>query len=149
MDAQPARRPFETRDLAAEPDAIAPDGSAIRLLPTLDGGGMAHATLPPGAVSLAVRHRTVEEIWYVVRGRGQVWRKQGDREEVVDVHPGRSLTIPLGTHFQFRTTGDEPFCFIMSTTPPWLGPEEAVRVGDHWPVPDPRQDPPAAPPQGD
>ena len=53
---------------------------------------------------------------------------------VVDVEPGTALTIPTGAHFQFRTTGPEPLCFVMCTMPPWPGEQEAVRVPDHWPV---------------
>ena len=47
---------------------------------------------------------------------------------------GVCLTIPPGTSFQFRNTGWEPLCFIITTMPPWPGPEEAVRVTDHWPT---------------
>jgi mannose-6-phosphate isomerase-like protein (cupin superfamily) len=125
---------FTTWRLPRDHDVLAPDGSQIRVLPATAGASMAHGTLPPGGVSLAVTHRTVEEIWYVLEGQGEVWRKLGDREEVVAVGPGTSLTIPLGTHFQFRTIGDQPCRFIMCTTPPWPGPDEAVRVPDHWPV---------------
>jgi mannose-6-phosphate isomerase-like protein (cupin superfamily) len=125
---------FETYRLGSQRDAIAPDGSEIRLLPRLAGGSMVHCTLAPGQTSLAVRHRTVEEIWYVVSGRGQVWRRQGEREETVDVGPGVGLTIPRGTHFQFRTVGAEPLTLVIVTMPPWPGDDEAIRVADHWPV---------------
>ncbi len=93
---------------------------------------MVHCTLPPGAVSLAVTHRTVEEVWFFLKGRGQVWRKEGERETVVDVAPGVSLAIETCAHFQFRNTGDEDLCFIIVTMPPWSGSDEAVRVQDHW-----------------
>jgi len=123
---------FQTARAGRVADALAPDGSEIRLLGAVRGGGVVHCTLPPGRTSLAVRHRTVEEIWYVLGGRGQVWRGQGPREEVVDVEPGVALTIPLGVHFQFRTVGSEPLRFVIVTIPPWPGAEEAVRVKDHW-----------------
>src|SRR5687768_12609037 len=115
-------------------DVLAPDTSEIRLLTSVGRGSMAHGTLPPGGVSLAVAHRTVEELWYVTEGHGQVWRKLGDEESVIDVGPGTSLTIPTGTHFQFRTVGGEPLRFVMCTMPPWPGDQEAFRVPDHWPV---------------
>jgi mannose-6-phosphate isomerase-like protein (cupin superfamily) len=95
---------------------------------------MVHGTLPTGKVSRAVTHLTVEEVWYITGGRGQVWRKMGEQEEVVDVRPGTALTIPLGAHFQFRTIGNEPLQFVMCTMPPWPGAHEAVRVPDYWPV---------------
>ena len=126
---------FVTRHLPERHDVLAPDNSEIRVLAATERGSMAHGTLAPGQVSLAVTHVTVDELWYVTEGRGQVWRKQGDREEVVDVVPGTALTIPLGAHFQFRTVGDAPLRFVMCTMPPWPGAHEAVRVPDHWPVP--------------
>jgi mannose-6-phosphate isomerase-like protein (cupin superfamily) len=125
---------FATRQLGEAYDVLAPDTSEIRLLVGTARGSLAHGTLAPGRVSLAITHRTVEEVWYVTAGRGQVWRKQGGRELVVDVEPGTALTIPTGTHFQFRASGPEPLTFVMCTMPPWPGEQEAVRVPDHWPV---------------
>ena len=94
---------MQLKRLPAEPDATAPDGSAVRLLVALGGGSMAHFELPAGETSVAVRHRTVEELWYFVGGRGEMWRRAADGREAVDaVEPGVSLDIPLGTSFQFR-----------------------------------------------
>ena len=118
--------PFENSQVAAHYDVLAPDGSEIRLLHSLASASVVHCTLPVGAVSIPVRHRTVEEIWFFLAGQGQVWRKQGERAEVLDVAPGVSLTIPLGTDFQFRNTGDVPLEFIIATNPPWPGADEAV-----------------------
>ncbi|MGD1037948.1 MAG: hypothetical protein ABR878_12295 [Roseiarcus sp.] len=95
-------RPFETKTLGGRPDAVAPDGASVRLLLALAGGGFAHFELPAGAVSRAVAHRSVEEIWHFLVGRGRIWRRAGDEERVVDVAPGVRLTMPLGTHCQFR-----------------------------------------------
>ncbi len=134
MTIEDGHTPFETGRIGDE-FVSAPDGSEVRLLHELRGGGLAECTLPVGGVSAAVTHRTVEEIWVFVEGRGQVWRRQGDRESVTDVSPGVSLTIPLGTHFQFRNTGEGPLKFVISTMPPWPGEDEAPRVPDHWPLP--------------
>lgn len=125
---------MQSKTLPAAFDALAPDGSEIRELLALPGGSMAHCTLPAGGVSLAVSHQTVAEVWYFLSGRGQVWRRQGEREETTEVGPGVGLDIPLGTHFQFRALGDEPLSFLIVTMPPWPGAQEAVRVPDHWPV---------------
>lgn len=126
---------MQTKRVPAACDTLAPDGSEIRILAATTRASMVHCTLPPGKASLAVAHRTVEEIWYFVAGRGEVWRKLAELEEVVDVSPGVSLTIPLGVHFQFRNTGDTPLEFVLATMPPWPGPDEAYRVPDHWPAP--------------
>jgi mannose-6-phosphate isomerase-like protein (cupin superfamily) len=123
---------FDTKRLAVDKDDVAPDGSDVRVLLGLEGGGMAHFELAPGKVSRAVTHRTVEEIWFFLGGRGAMWRKQGSREEVVPVEPGVCLTIPLGTHFQFRCFGYEPLSAIGITMPPWPGEDEATAVVGEW-----------------
>ena len=57
---------FNTRRLSKEPDVIAPDGSNVRILLELKDGGMAHFELLPGETSIAITHRTIEEIWYII-----------------------------------------------------------------------------------
>jgi mannose-6-phosphate isomerase-like protein (cupin superfamily) len=98
----------------------------------LKDGGMAHFELAPGQTSKAVTHRTVEEIWFFLSGRGQMWRRHGTTASVIDVYPGVCLTIPLGTHFQFRSFGYEPLAAIGVTMPPWPGESEAVMVAGEW-----------------
>lgn len=123
---------FTTRRLPAKRDAIAPDGSDVRILLGLERGVMAHFELAPGQTSVAVAHHTVEEMWYFVSGRGEMWRKLGDQEEVVPVDPGVCITIPVGTHFQFRSFGYEPLAALGVTMPPWPGEEEAYFVEGKW-----------------
>jgi mannose-6-phosphate isomerase-like protein (cupin superfamily) len=114
-------------ELPSEPDAVAPDGSSIRLLVAGTRGSMCHAELPAGAVTRAVQHRTVEEVWYVVSGSGQV-AVGGD---VVDVRKGASVLIPTGTPFQFRA-GYAGLGVVITTMPPWPGPDEADPVAGPW-----------------
>ncbi|MFO1123171.1 MAG: cupin domain-containing protein [Hyphomicrobiales bacterium] len=121
-----------TRRRSTEPDALAPDGSEVRILGATSRGSMAEFTLPPGAVSVAVAHRSVEEVWVFVAGQGRMWRKHGAAEEVTDVEPGVSITIPVGTAFQFRCDGDVPLVAIGVTMPPWPGPDEAYPVEGRW-----------------
>ena len=73
---------FQTMKLPATPDVTAPDGADVRILPALDGGTMAHFELAPGETTRAVTHRTVEKIWFVLGGDGEMWRKQESRESV-------------------------------------------------------------------
>ena len=123
---------FSTTHLPEARDAIAPDGSDVRLLLGLAGGGMAHFALAPGQVSKAVMHRTVEEIWFFLSGRGQMWRRQGTLASIVDIYAGVCITIPLGTHFQFRAAGEEPLAAVAVTMPPWPGEAEAILVEGAW-----------------
>ncbi|HEX4615531.1 MAG TPA: cupin domain-containing protein, partial [Stellaceae bacterium] len=123
---------FETKRLAVEPDAIAPDGSEVRVLCQVPRGGLAIFSLPPRAVAKSVAHQTVEEVWYILSGSGRMWRKLGEQEEILELRPGISLTIPTGTHFQFRCDGDERLDVIGATMPPWPGESEAYFVKGAW-----------------
>ena len=125
---------------ANQPDAIAPDGSEIRLLADgRQGAGkssMVEVTLPAGQVSRPVYHRTVEEIWYILEGAGQVWRcppeaasagseaAEGPLPQAVS--PGDALVIPTGWRFQFAAGPEGPLRFLCHTTPPWPGEDEAA-----------------------
>jgi mannose-6-phosphate isomerase-like protein (cupin superfamily) len=123
---------FETKQINTAPDAIAPDGSEVRVLCQLSRGGLAVFSLPPNAVSRAVAHRTIEEVWYFLSGHGRMWRKLNGQEEIVDASPGISITLPTGTHFQFRCDGAEPLTAIGATIPPWPGEGEAYAVEGVW-----------------
>jgi mannose-6-phosphate isomerase-like protein (cupin superfamily) len=124
--------PFATQALPAEPTVVAPEGSDVRVLLALRGGSMAHFELPAGRMSKAVTHRTVEEIWYVLAGEGEIWRRQGEREEITGLQPGRCLTIPAGTHFQFRASSHVAVSAVAINMPPWPGVEEAIAVDGFW-----------------
>jgi mannose-6-phosphate isomerase-like protein (cupin superfamily) len=114
---------------------------------------MVHCTLQSGQVTQAVRHRTVEEMWFCVAGAGQMWRRfsptpgptptptptpptearsESPSEEVVDLEPGVALSIPLGVAFQFRASGSRPLEVVIATIPSWPGEDEAVPVEGVW-----------------
>jgi mannose-6-phosphate isomerase-like protein (cupin superfamily) len=123
---------FDTKRASGAPDVMAPDGSEVRILCGTGRGSMAQFSLPPGAVSKAVAHRTVEEIWYFIAGRGRMWRQFNGREEITEVTPGVSIDIPVGTCFQFRCDGAEPLVAVGTTMPPWPGNGEAYVVEGKW-----------------
>jgi mannose-6-phosphate isomerase-like protein (cupin superfamily) len=124
---------FSTRRLPAAADIVAPDGSDVRVLLRTERGSMAHFELAAGRASDPIRHRSVDEIWYVLEGSGDMWRRCGDREEIVALVPGTCVTIPAGTHFQFRAGPGQPLKAVGVTMPPWPGSEEAEPVGGVWP----------------
>lgn len=136
---------FSTKRLPAHPGAVAPDGSDVRALLELPRGSLAHFTLAPGATSIAVAHRSVEEIWFFLSGRGEMWRRLHDQEEVVPLDAGVCVTLPVGTHFQFRALGREPLAAVGVTMPPWPGGDEAYEVPGKW-VPTVRRELESGPP---
>jgi mannose-6-phosphate isomerase-like protein (cupin superfamily) len=92
----------------------------------------AHFELGPNETSVAIVHGTVEEIWYFLKERGEMWRRLGEHDEIVDVGIGVCITIPVGTEFQFRSFGYEALAAIGATIPPWPGSGEATLVDGRW-----------------
>ena len=117
--------------LPVEPTVVAPDGSSVRVLLQSRHGGLAHFEFPPGETSPAVRHQSVDEIWYFVSGSGRMWTSAGAREGF-EVEPGICVAIPANTSFQVRSFGTEPLVAIGATMPPWPGPNEATIVEGPW-----------------
>lgn len=117
-----------TLRLEDAPLVVAPDGSDVRVLLRLAGGGMALFELAAGRTSMAVRHRTVSEIWYVLAGRGEMWRSANGSASIVALAPGVCISIPVGTAFQFRSFGPGALQAVAVTMPPWPGDDEAILV---------------------
>ncbi len=113
---------------------VAPDGSRVRLLLTDAHGAtrcsVVEVTIGAGQTSRPVRHRTVEEAWYVLSGAGEVWRCPPGvaATEVlpVKVAAGDALVIPIGWGFQFRADSRLEMRFVCVTMPAWPGMDEAV-----------------------
>jgi len=123
---------FATMRVPAEPTEIAPDGCAVRVLLGLAGGTVAHFELPAGNVSRAATHRTVEEVWLILSGRGELWRKQAAKEEITVLEPGLCVSLPRGTLFQFRASASEALKIVAVTIPRWPGDQEVEYVPGPW-----------------
>src|SRR5260221_14331169 len=108
---------MDTKIANKTPDVIATDGCEVRVLCATSRGGMALFTLGPGMVARAVAHRTIEEVWGVIRGSGRMWRKAGEREEITELVAGISVSIPNRTQFQFRCAGPGPHQAGAATMP--------------------------------
>lgn len=80
--------------LQDEADTTAPDGAEVRTLLVVMGESVAQFRLEPGAVSRVGYRRTVEEILYVLTGRGEMWRRTGEYEEITPLASVYCLAIP-------------------------------------------------------
>ena len=93
---------------------------------------MVEVVLPAGQVSRPVRHRQVEEVWYILEGHGQVWRCPPGTEpgsvSPSSVRQGDALVIPTAWSFQFSAAPDAALRFLCVTIPPWPGEDEALPV---------------------
>jgi mannose-6-phosphate isomerase-like protein (cupin superfamily) len=123
---------MQTRPFPSSPDARSPAGAQIRYLIEGETGNMIHSSVPPGQVNRATIHATVSEFWHVLSGTGQIWRRHDAGEQTTDLEPGVSIDIPVGTAFQYRSTGDEPLQFLCISMPPWPGDQEASFIVGPW-----------------
>lgn len=116
---------------SAAPDATAPDGAEIRVLLDRPQGAtrlsVAEALVKPGERTACVSHKTIEEIWYIVRGAGRFHRlsPDGSGEQITEAVTGDALLIPTGYRFWVENTGTGDLVFLCCDTPPWPGEGEA------------------------
>lgn len=108
---------------SAAPDYRAADGSEGRSLVTGNFGKLNQFTLKPNTTSTAIKHALIEEIWHINSGTGQMWLKSASgHEEVLELSPGASLTIPTRTTFQFRNMSEsDNLVATVMTMPPFPG----------------------------
>ena len=123
---------MKTTLLPELPDAKSPAGADIRFLMDGKTGNMIHSTVPPRQVNRATVHATVSEFWYVLEGRGEIWRDDGVESCVTVLAPGTAIDIPVGTAFQYRNISDVDLKFICISMPRWPGDSEATYVKGIW-----------------
>jgi mannose-6-phosphate isomerase-like protein (cupin superfamily) len=123
---------MKTTMLPEYPDAKSPAGADIRFLMDGERGNMIHSTVPPHQINKATVHATVSEFWYVLEGRGEIWRDNGSESSVTPLVPGTSIDILAGTAFQYRNVSDADLKFICIAMPPWPGDSEATYVKGKW-----------------
>jgi mannose-6-phosphate isomerase-like protein (cupin superfamily) len=98
---------MKTTLLREKPDAKSPAGADIRFIMDGESGNMIHSTVPPHQINRATVHATVSEFWFVLEGRGEIWRDDGVGRCITDLVPGTSIDIPAGTAFQYRNVSDQ------------------------------------------
>lgn len=91
------------------------------------------ASLPANTTSCPVRHRSIEEIWYVLAGSGDFYCSGIDEGKPFRLSPGVHFLLPAATEFQFRSDRDGPLEVFIVTAPPWPGDEEAQQASGVWP----------------
>ena len=122
---------FEMKSLPVKRDHLNPDSSEIRILAQVKSGGLRHCTLPPGKVTLPIRHKTVNEIWYCLSGDGEIWQGKNGDIQVESFSVGDSFTVPVGNGFQFRNAGESDLCVLIASIPKWSA-DEAENARGYW-----------------
>jgi mannose-6-phosphate isomerase-like protein (cupin superfamily) len=99
-------------------------GTELRvLLDTTDFGqgrmSLAMETLRPGQHTVPHWHEELEEIYYILQGRGRM----AIADEVRDVSVGDAVLIPLRAVHCLHNTGDQDLVLLCPVSPPWY-PED-------------------------
>ena len=111
-----------------------PHGSEIRPLidrttSAITQCSLAEEVLPPGCAVTPHHHRQLEEIYYIVAGRGVMRVGEEERE----VGAGDAVYIPRGHRHTLKNTGTEPIKIVLVCGPAFFPADEV------------RDDPAAAP----
>ena len=119
-----------TKVIGEKPNYISPGGaSEIRELIQRPQGELTHATCPSGRISHPAALDGLYEMFFVLAGKGQLWRSGGGYEGVTRLHPGRWVAMPPGTAFQYRAEADADLVFLVVVVPRWE--KERYRTLDH------------------
>ncbi len=82
----------------------------------------------PGCRLSLQRHQRRSENWVFVRGTGVVTR---DAEEI-DVAPGATVEIPVGTAHRVHNTGPGPLVFVEVQRGDYFGEDDIERISDDY-----------------
>src|SRR5215216_813802 len=102
-----------------------PHGSELRPLidrttSAITQCSLAEETLPPGRAVTPHHHRELEEIYYIVSGRGVM--SVGDEQH--EVVAGDAIFVPRGHSHTLANTGDEPIQLLVVCGPAFFYEDE-------------------------
>ncbi|MDP2917853.1 MAG: cupin domain-containing protein [Dehalococcoidia bacterium] len=100
-------KPFITKDTAEIREILAPRNSSIK------NQSLAEAKVRPGMTTIEHYHTNIEEIYYIIRGKGKM--RIGD--EVGEVKAGDGIAIMPGLKHRIENTGTCDLIFLCCCAP--------------------------------
>ncbi len=113
--------PFITRDGSTIREILAPNNAPE----TIRNQSLAEATLLPGRATAPHYHAKTEEIYYLLRGSGEMRIET----ETCRVGPGDAVAIPPGARHQIVNAGETDLVFLCCCAPAYTH-EDTVLVPD-------------------
>jgi mannose-6-phosphate isomerase-like protein (cupin superfamily) len=111
---------MDIQTLTSSPRNERGDGQVSHLLLAKGQFGSQHLCITwvecqPGSQQARHRHMTQEQVYVVVRGRGQMLLG----EEDLEVGEGTMVFVPPGTEHAIRNTGSGLLVYVSATSPPF------------------------------
>jgi mannose-6-phosphate isomerase-like protein (cupin superfamily) len=121
----------KTAFLKTDPSYTSPGGvSEIRILLQRPEGELTHARCPAHHISQPATVEDTVQMFFVIAGRGFLWRSLGDSEDVVELRVGRAVLIPEVARFQYKS--ETNLVFMVATLPQWNPENWRAVVGGLW-----------------
>jgi len=98
---------FITKDKSEIREIMAPANSRI------ERQSLAEAIVYPGDSTELHLHKTIEEIYYILEGEGNMWQDGEERA----INPGDAIANPPGIPHYITNTGDTPLVFLCICVP--------------------------------
>jgi len=95
---------------------VTKDGSEIREFHRSENLSLAEALVPVGQRTRKHFHKTSEEIYFILEGRGMMEME----EERAEVAAGQAVVIPPTKTHCIENVGDVPLRFLCHCSPPYL-----------------------------
>ncbi len=112
-------KPFITKDTAEIRELLSPSNSSIK------NQSFAEAKVAPGKTTEEHYHIRMEEIYYIVRGKG----KMSIGEEVREVKAGDAIAILPGSRHRIENIGTGDLVFLCCCTPAYTH-EDTILVSN-------------------
>ena len=87
---------------------------------------LAEEILPPGCAVTPHHHDQLEEVYYIISGKGMM-SVGGEQSEV---GPGDAIYIPRGSTHTLANTGSEPVKLLLVCGPAFLFEDEILETGE-------------------
>jgi mannose-6-phosphate isomerase-like protein (cupin superfamily) len=102
---------------------ITKDSSEVREILALKNQSLAEARVALGEATLEHYHRSSEEIYYILEGKGRIKIE----DEIEKVEQGDGIAIPPGKRHRIWSTGEGELVFLCCCSPPYSD-EDTVMV---------------------
>lgn len=110
------QKPFTTKDGSTIRKILEPSNSSLK------NQSLAEATLPKGKTTEEHYHPKSEEIYYILKGQGEIKIEN----EIKEIYPYDGILISPGKKHKITNTGKEPLVFLCCCSPAYIHEDTVI-----------------------